>query len=120
MYAERKIIDVTTDGSGDATTYSEAATGRVLCIRYVKDATTPFADTADFTFTSEASGIAILTVANVTASTTWYPVAPCVTVAAGAASTLSEQAPVIAAERIKLVTAQGGASKVGRFHVVIG
>jgi len=119
MYVQRLSLSATTDASGDATVYTENITGRIQSIRYVKDGTSPYDNTVDFTFTAESTGIAVLTVANVTASTTYHPVAAAAKTADGAASTLTEVGVCLANERLKLVVAQGGNAKTGSFWIVV-
>jgi hypothetical protein len=120
MYAERHIVDVTTDGSGAATAFTPEITGAILSVVYVKDGgANPFTNGVDFAITLEATGQNIWTEADVNASKTVHPVTAAA-VAAGSASALSEVRHVAAKDRVKIVIAQGGATKVGRFHVVVG
>jgi hypothetical protein len=122
MYAERHVITITTDGSGNGTGYTPNVTGKVLTIRYVK---TDFADGIDFVATLEATGEAILTATDCNASASFYPRVP-VDDEAGAdalfasGGTKLRDAVVAANDRVKIVVAQGGASKSGTFHVVVG
>lgn len=106
-------VTVTTDGSGDATAYLPAVTGYLYSIQYTK---TDYADTADFTITNEATGQGIWTQANVTASAIKYPrfVPDGLVGVALAALTVAEK-PLLLAERIKIVVAQGGTTKTGVF-----
>lgn len=118
MFAERKTQSVTTDGSGNATVFFDLANRVIHAIRYVADGSTPYDNTVDFTFSGETTGINVLTIANVSASATYYPVAAANKAADGSASTLTERPVVLANERLKLILAQGGATKVGVFHVI--
>ena len=85
----------------------------------------PVSYTADFTVTAEMSGLAVLTVTNESGSNTYYPRAGTVSTANAAAlyaaggTAVNDRIPV-AQERVKIVVAQGGATKSGRFHVYIG
>lgn len=123
-YVRREVVDVTTDASGDGTGYTGVVDGLIHAIRYVADGTSPYANTADFTVTTEASGQAVLTATNVAASATYQPWAATVDVTNAAAlyaaggTAVNDRLPV-GAERIKIVVAQGGASATGRFHVYI-
>jgi len=122
MYLHRHIVAVTTDASGDATEYTPVVRGRIMAIRYVK---TDFADTVDFTITSEITGMDIWTEANVTASETVRPHDPVQQSTDGADltydGTYKVPAPVvIAEERVKIVVAAGGDTKTGTFHVLVG
>ena len=123
-YVRREVVDITTDGSGDATGYTGVVDGLIQAIRYVADGTNPYANTADFTITTETSGQAVLTATNVAASATYMPRAATVDVsnaaslyAAGGAA-VNDRIPV-GAERVKIVIVQGGATKSGRFYVYL-
>lgn len=124
-YVRRAVVDITTDADGNATGYTGVADGFIEAIRYAKDGTSPYDNTADFTITTEGSGQAVLTAANVAASATYYPRAATVDVSNGAAlyaaggTAVNDRMPV-GAERVKIVIAQGGDTKTGRFHVYIG
>lgn len=124
-YAKRITVDVTTDADGDATAYSaEELTGAVRLVRYVKDATTPFADGVDFTVTSEQTGQTIWAEENVNASTSRSPRQATHTNAGAAALYAAAGAAVLgdivlAAERIKIVVGSGGDTKVGQFQFVV-
>ena len=120
MFGERLTQSVTTDGAGAATAYFAVANRPIRAIRYVADGSAAYDNTVDFTFSGETTGINVLTIANVAASATYYPVVAANKAADGSASTLTEIAPVLVSERLKLVLAQGGASKVGVFHVILG
>ncbi len=123
-YIQRLPVTITTDGSGDGTGYvATGPGGHVHALRYVK---TDYANGVDFTVTDELTGAAILTVADVNASATFYPRAQVHDVADGAVMTLdgtrksTGPVPVGAGGRVKIVVAQGGATKSGTFHVLIG
>ncbi len=121
MHIERHVVTLTTDADGVATGYTPAVTGRVLGIRYVK---TDFANGSDFTITAEATGETIWTQSDVNASATCYPRAGVHDTAGVAATTdgtrLLRDAVHIAADRVKIAIAQGGDTKTGAFHVLIG
>lgn len=124
-YVQREVVDITTDAGGDGTGYTGVVTGRVLAIRYVADGTNPYANTADFTVTAEASGLSVVTVTNESGSNTYYPRAATVSTANAAAlyaagGTAVNDCIPVAQERVKIVVAQGGNTKTGRFHVYIG
>ena len=122
MYAERQVVNITTDGSGDATGYSAVVSGRILTCRYVK---TDFTDGVDFTITSEATGETIWTESNVNASATRAPRQATHSTAGvaalyAAAGTAVNDHVVLANDRIKVVVGSGGATKTGAFHFTIG
>lgn len=122
-YAERHVVTVITNSDGDATAYTPDVTGLVKTIRYVK---TDFVNGVDFTITAEKTGETIWTDTNIDASETVAP-RQATHDTAGAASlfdTVSNE-PVedhihLVQDRVKIVVASGGDTKVGTFHVVIG
>lgn len=121
MHVERHVVEITTDGDGAGEGYTPPVTGRVLGVRYVK---TDFADGVDLTITAEGTGEVILTGSDVNASATYYP-RPAVQDAAGANLEYATGFPVgepvaVAFDRIKIVVANGGDTKTGTFHLVIG
>lgn len=116
MHAERHRIAVTTDGSGAATAYLPAITGRIHAISYIKG---NYDVGVDFTITLENTGESLWTDTNVDASEIVYPVQKANLGGTGAASTLTEVPVVAANDRVKIVIAQGGASKSGTFDVVV-
>jgi len=124
MSIYRLAVTITTDGSGDGTGKIQVSPGgRVLAIRYVK---VDYDNGVDFVVTDDTTGQAILTVANVNASATFYPRAQVHDTADGAVVTMDgtrkrvEPVPVGDGGIVKIVVAQGGAAKSGTFHVLIG
>ena len=121
MYAQRHIVSITTAADGSATAYSPVVTGVLSQIRYVK---TDFTDGVDFTITAEATGETLWTELNVNASATKAPRQP-VHGTDGVASLYAAggtavQAPIaLANDRVKIVIAAGGATKIGAFHIVL-
>lgn len=120
----RHVVDITVDASGDGTGYTPVVSGRVDTIRYVADGAAAYDNTADFTVTGEASGIAIDTITNASGSATYVPRQATTSTANAAAlfaaggTAVNDRVP-IANERIKIVVAQGGNKKTGRFHVYV-
>lgn len=120
MSTLRKVtVTIVTDAAGDATDYSTAVTGWVDTIVY--DPGT-LATGADLTVTDEEDGRALLTLTNgTTGQLTFRPQIgsnPIVNTGAGTPSTvLLSQLPVIG--RIKIVTAQGGATLTGSMSFYI-
>jgi hypothetical protein len=122
---QSRIVDVVTDGSGDATAYSSVASGKIQSVRYVKDGSASFTDGVDFTITTEAGGENVWVDTNINASEIVHP---------RGATHDSVGAPILYAvggspvtdsicmvnDRIKVVVAAGGAAKLGRFIIVIG
>lgn len=126
MYIERHEVSITTATDGSGTGYTPIVSGLVQAIRYVPDGTTPYDTGVDVTVTGDVSAIPVITVTDMgTGAANLYPRAATVTIlnaaalyAAGGTAVL-DQIPV-ASERIKIVLAQGGNTKVGKFHVYIG
>lgn len=121
MYAQRHTVSVTTASDGSATAYSPVVTGLLSQIRYVK---TDFTDGVDFTITAEATGETLWTELNVNASATKAPRQPTHgtdgVASLYAAGGVAVQAPIaLANDRVKIVIASGGATKIGTFHVVL-
>ena len=120
-YAERHAITVTTAADGSATAYSPTVTGKLSQIRYVK---TDYSDGSTFTITSEATGETLWTETAVNASATRAPRQATHSTAGAAAlyaaaGTAVNDKIALAADRVKIVIANGGATKTGVFHVVV-
>ena len=126
MKVERYSVSVTTAADGSATAYSPTITGAISSIAYVADATTPYDATVDFTITAESTGQSLWTQANITASGTRAPRQP-VHEQDGTdrlfSGTTSEHTVCdlicVADDRIKIVLAQGGNAKTGRFLITV-
>jgi hypothetical protein len=120
MWAERYVVTVAVDGSGDGTGYTPVVSGRIASIRYVK---TDYADGVDFTITAEATGETIWAEENVNASATRAPRAATHSTAGVAATYDGTHAilddVVLANDRVKIVVASGGVTKTGTFHVLV-
>lgn len=122
MYVERHVVTVTTNGSGDGTNYTPHIRGRVLQIVYVK---TDYADTVDFVVTNETTGEIIWDEDNVTASAVRAPRIATHSNAGVAALYASGEPAVldyfaVGGDRIKIVVDDGGDTKTGTFHVIVG
>ena len=123
MYATRHTITVTTASDGTATAYTPKIFGRLFAISYVK---TDFAAGVDFTITTETTAQNIWVDTNVDATETVAPRQACHD-NTGAAAYVNDADDVplrdhyaIAGERIKIVIAQGGDTKVGTFYFLVG
>lgn len=121
MHAERHVISVTTAADGTAVAYSPVVTGAILTLAYVK---TDFADGVDFDVTLESTGEVIWDQDNVNASVIVRPRTP-IQDTAGVDATIDGtrklREPIVAArDRVKIAIANGGATKTGAFHVVVG
>jgi hypothetical protein len=122
MFAERKSVTITTDAEGDGTGYISVPHGRVMAIHYVK---IDYENTVDFAITAEATGEAIWSQSNVTASVVKRPRAAVHDVLGAAAlfgsgGTAIVEPIFLANDRIKIVIDEGGATKSGTFIAVIG
>jgi hypothetical protein len=115
---KRQSVTVTTATGGGATEYSAVVQGTIRAIKYTKDGTAPLASTADFTITTEETGQNLWVDLNVNATETVYPVVPANIASSGAASTLTEVPVYADYERVKIVVAQGGNTKIGTFTIV--
>lgn len=114
-------VTVTTDGSGDATAYTPYLSGYVHSIQYAK---TDYTDGVDFTITSDVTGATLWTESNVNAAKVCLPRAATHSTAGvaalyAAAGTAVNDRFALSRDRVKIVIAQGGASKVGTFYVTV-
>jgi hypothetical protein len=121
MAIRRFALTVTSDSSGDATVYSPYLSGKIRQIQYVK---TDYADTVDFTITSDVTGATIWTEANVTAAKVCAPRIATHSNAGVAALYASGGTAVndmiaLGRDRVKIVINTAGATKTGVFHVVV-
>jgi len=112
----RVKAEFTTDGSGDATVYTDSVNGFLQAVFYDYD---DAATGADFTITEEDTGRALLTITNAgVADLEWKPqigTHPVANTAGGTASTvLLDHNAVVG--RIKIVVAQGGDTKDGDLY----
>lgn len=116
-------LTVTTAADGTATAYLPSAgkcRGELEMIQYEK---VDFADGVDFTITDESTGESLWTDTNVNASEIVRPRAP-VMDQAGAARLYASGGTAVSSKiaivsRIKIVIAQGGNAKSGKFRVHI-
>lgn len=120
-FIQKHSVALTTDASGDATGFTGVVRGRLLRVEYERPGASPFAVGVDFTITTDRDGQALLTVANVAASTVWHPRQPTHDVAGAASLYAAAGEPVesdipIAADRIKVVVAEGGDTLLGTLH----
>lgn len=122
MSMRRVVVTVTTAADGSATAHTPPIAGKLHSISYVKDGgANPFANGVDFAITKESTGENIWTESDVNATAHRSPRAPTHSQAGVAALFASGGTAVgdliaVARERIKIVIAQGGNTKVGAFH----
>lgn len=121
MAVRRFVVPVTTDGSGAAEVYSPKISGKVVSIRYLK---TDFTDGVDFVITAETAARTLWAEDNVNASATRHPrigtasTAGVASLYAGSGTAVNAQIP-LADDRVKIVIANGGAAKLGDFHITV-
>jgi hypothetical protein len=125
MFLVRHVVSITSDADGNGTGYTPEVNGFIQSICYVKPAEGGYADGVDFDVTGEESGIVIWDQDNVNATATVTPkqathstAGVAALYAAGGAAVL-DKIPVCD-ERVKIVVASGGDTKVGEFHVYVG
>lgn len=119
-YATRHTVEITTDGDGAATAYTDNVTGAIRLAKYDK---TDFADGVDFLITSETTGQTIWDEDDVNTDKSISP-RQALHSNAGVALTYDNTEPVagdivLAEERIKIVIASGGDTKTGAFTFVV-
>lgn len=118
------MVVAVSDASQAGTYYSHWLSGFIESIQYVKDDTTPYADGVDVTVTSDKTGEVIWTGTDVNASTVVRPRAnTCSTAGVAALYAASGTAVTdkiaVSTDRVKIVLAQAGASKVGTFFITV-
>lgn len=124
MATRRYEIDVTTDGAGAATVFSGYLRGLISSIQYVKDAgANPLAATVDWVISDETTTETLWTGTDVNATITIRPRAA-VHDTTGAARLYAAGGTAVTDKyaisgRIKIVIATGGATKVGKFRVIV-
>lgn len=120
----RIVLAVPTNGSGVADVYSPRVSGLLHAVHYVPDGSAPYDNTVDVTVTSEVTGETLLSRTNVSAAVNARP-RVATSAADGTASlyasggTAVQDKIALANDRIRVVLAQGGASKTGKFHFII-
>lgn len=121
MAIRKFTVPVTTAAGGGATAYSPYLSGYIESIQYVK---TDYADTVDFTITADETGEGIWSQSNVTASATVRPRAATHSTA-GVASVYASGGTAVndrialGRDRVKIVLAEGGATKSGTFVITV-
>lgn len=120
MHVQRLTVTVTTDGSGNATAYSETVSGMLSQIRYVK---TDFSNGSTFAITAEATGETLWSESSVNASATRAP-RQATHGTDGSASLYASGGTAVqdkiglCNDRVKIVISSGGSAKTGTFHLV--
>jgi hypothetical protein len=125
---KRHEVSITTNSSGAATVYSPILNGRIYSIQYIKD---DFADGSTFTITlcnqdnTAGSAESLWSESNVNASTQRAPRQPTHANDGSASLYASSGEPVedyyvACHERVKIVIANGGNAKSGKFYIKVG
>jgi hypothetical protein len=121
----RYTVSVTTAADGSVTAYTPRIRGTIHQIEYIKHGVTPFADTVDFAITGELTGVGLWTQANVTATSRVAPRQP-VHDQVGVAALYADAGEAIvdkvaiSGDRVKIAITNGGDSKLGTFHILVG
>lgn len=119
-YAETHTVAITTNASGDATSYTPVVTGKIINIIYTK---TDYVNGVDFAITAESSGLGLWTEANVNATKTVSPRQPTHTQTGTENNTAGDVNLgdiYLTNERVKIVVDEGGNAKSGTFKVIVG
>jgi len=121
MALRRFEVTVVSDGSGNATAYSPYLSGLLHQVEYIK---TDYTDGVDFTITAEANGATIWTQSDVNAAVVKAPRQAThsqagVAALYVAAGTAVQDRYALSRDRIKIVLAQAGATKTGKFVFLI-
>lgn len=121
MTIRRFEVTVVTAADGTATAYSPYLSGYIEEIHYIK---TDYADGVDFTITAEATGETIWTQSDVNAAVVKAPrqathstVGVAALYASGGVAVNDRIA--LGRDRIKIVLAQGGNAKTGKFIFLV-
>jgi len=121
MAVRRFEMTVVTDGAGAATAFSPYVSGYIEEINYIK---TDYAAGVDFTITAEATGETIWTQVGVNASVVVAPrqathtTAGVASLYAGGGTAVNTRI-ALGRDRVKIVLAQGGATKTGKFIILV-
>jgi hypothetical protein len=124
MFIQRFAVSLATDGSGNFTGYTPVLNGRIVGVVYAKDGSNPLSNGGTLTVSAEATAEAILTVANLNASASYYPRSPVHASSNGGVLTFDGTWPLadpvrVAQDRVKVALAGAGANKVGVVYVIV-
>ncbi len=120
-FPQVQTVTIVTNASGDGTGYTSTVRGKIISIAYEK---TDYADTVDFTITTEDTAQNVWVEANVTVAKTVAPRQPTHSTVGVASLYAAAGEPVedhvrACGERIKIVVAAGGDTKTGAFKVIV-
>lgn len=127
MQVEKHTIAILTNAGGAFTGYTAVpVTGAVLQYRYVPDGVAPLDTGADLDVTGEETGVVLVNQDNIGTSAFTKAPRQATHDEAGAASLYAaagepvEAAAVVAGERLKVVVAAGGNTKLGTLYIWVG
>lgn len=120
-FPQVQTVTIVTNSDGDGTGYSSVVRGHIVNVIYAK---TDYADTVDFTITTEDTLQNVWVESNVTAAKTVAPRQPTHSTVGVASLYAAAGEPVedhvrACGERIKIVVAAGGDTKTGAFKVIV-
>jgi hypothetical protein len=121
MGMRKHTVSLTSDGSQVGTAYTGYLSGYLESIQYIK---TDYTDGVDFTITAEATGETLWTESNVNAAVIKHPRAAThsnlgvAALYAGSGTAVNDRI-ALGRDRVKIVIAQAGVSKVGSFVVTV-
>ena len=122
MGTRKHSVTLVSDADQVGTGYSGYISGYIEAIQYVKAGAVNYTDGVDFTITAEATGEDIWVDTNINASEVVRPRAATHSTAgvaalyAGAGVAVNDRI-ALGRDRVKIVLAQAGASKTGRFVI---
>ena len=108
------VVSVTTDGSGDATVLSRVMRGRVAYVHYGGG----FDATADFTITCDRLGEGLWTQSNVPNETKTVAPSKLIQLQDGTDHTIRDYIWCVGS-KVRIVSAQGGATKTAVFEIAV-
>lgn len=120
----RITMSITTAADGSATAYSPRVSGKLHSVTYTADGSNAYPNTVDMTITAEATGDSLISRTDVSAGFTALPRAATSDAAGTAAlfaagGTAVQDKIGLGNDRIKIVLAQGGNAKTGKFTFLV-
>jgi len=119
MFSQLFSDELTSDGAGDGTLLLGPVKGRIINVIYEADPTTPYDATVDFTVTTENTKQTIWGPLNVPASRTRAPRQETHKTGGGVTGGYDFiHCAGVNGEKVKIVIAQAGATKKGKFTII--
>lgn len=119
MHVDVRVLNITTDASGNATAVFEAANGMLDRIAYIKDSGNPFASGVDFAITIVDTGETVWTQNDVNATATVAPrqathsTAGVAALYAATGTAVNEKIAING--QVQVAISSGGNAKLGKF-----